>query len=177
MRVAGCGRAVRRGAHPLSLRGHRGRRLAVVFVVWVVAAAVLLALELHTTAFYAVFVALGLGVAAVLDVVAAPLWLQLVALTAVAGLGVAVARPILVRVVERGRQPLVLSGVQNLVGQRALTVDAVGDEHHPGHALLAGERWLAVSADGVPLPPQVEVVVAAVRGTTLVVRAESPKPA
>jgi membrane-bound ClpP family serine protease len=60
--------------------------------------------------------------------------------------------------------------VQDLVGQAALTVDEVGDEHHPGHALLAGERWLAVSENGLTLAPQSPVTVAAVRGTTLVVR-------
>jgi membrane-bound ClpP family serine protease len=63
-----------------------------------------------------------------------------------------------------------LPGVQGLVGQQAITVDVVGDELHPGHALLAGERWLAVTDSGQPLPADIPVTVAAVRGTTLVVR-------
>jgi membrane protein implicated in regulation of membrane protease activity len=46
----------------------------------------------------------------------------------------------------------------------------VGDEHHPGHAMLAGERWLAVTDSGTALGPDTPVTVAAVRGTTLVVR-------
>jgi membrane-bound ClpP family serine protease len=66
--------------------------------------------------------------------------------------------------------------VQDLIGQTALTVDEVGDEHHPGHALLAGERWLAIAENGLSLPPQSTVTIAAVRGTTLVVRLRPALP-
>jgi membrane protein implicated in regulation of membrane protease activity len=58
-----------------------------------------------------------------------------------------------------------------LVGARAVTVDAVGDERHPGHATLGNERWLAITDSPEPLAPDTPVVVAAVRGTTLLVRA------
>jgi membrane protein implicated in regulation of membrane protease activity len=141
-----------------------------MFLIWVVAAVLLLAIEVHTTAFYAVFIALGLLGAAVVDIAGGALWLQLVVLGVVAVAGVAGARRPLVRVMMRRQPDLVLSGVQNIVGQNAMTVDEVGDEHHPGHALLAGERWLAITESGQELPPDVHVVVAAVRGTTLVVR-------
>ena len=56
-----------------------------------------------------------------------------------------------------------------LVGQEALTLDEVGDEHHPGHVQLASERWLAVTDSTQPLGADVAVTVAAVRGTTLLV--------
>lgn len=140
-------------------------------VVWIVAAAALLALEVHTTAFYAVFVAAGLVAAAIAAVLGAELWVQVLVLALVASVGVVVARPPLLRILQRRRPSLVLAGVQNLVGQRALTVDEVGDQHHPGHVLLAGEHWLAVSTDDRSVPAGVVVVVTAVRGTTLVVRA------
>ncbi len=39
-----------------------------------------------------------------------------------------------------------------LVGQPAITLDTVGDEHHPGHALFANDRWLAVTDTAEPLP-------------------------
>ena len=126
-----------------------------MLVVWVVAAAVLLGIEIFATAFYAVFIAAGL-------------------IGGVSVLGVVVARPPLVRLMERRRPEVSLPGVQNIVGQRAMTVDEVGDEHHPGHAVLAGERWLAISEDGTPLPPDLAVTIAEVRGTTLVVRPAKP---
>jgi len=65
---------------------------------------------------------------------------------------------------------LTLPGASDsLVGQRALTIDDVGDEHHPGHARLAGERWLAVTEEPEGVPPETPVMVIEVRGTTLVV--------
>jgi membrane-bound ClpP family serine protease len=48
-----------------------------------------------------------------------------------------------------------------------LTLDVVGDERHPGHVRLAGERWLAVSGAERPIPAGTHVLVTAVRGTTL----------
>lgn len=138
--------------------------------LYILAAVLLLGIEAFTVAFFAVFVAVGLLAAAVTAAVGVPAWGQLVTLSAVSLLGLGVARPPLARALMRSRTPMLLPGVQDLVGQTALTVDVVGDEHHPGHALLAGERWLAIVESGRPVPPQSSVTVAAVRGTTLVVR-------
>lgn len=147
-----------------------------MFVLWAVLAAVLLAIEVFATAFYAVFIAAGLIGGAIVAAAGGALWLQLVVIIAVALVGVAGARPPLVRMMLRDRPTMVLKGVQGIVGQLAMTVDIVGDEHHPGHALLAGERWLAITDTDKPLPPDQQVTVAAVRGTTLVVRpAASPQ--
>src|SRR4029077_11254726 len=141
-----------------------------MFVVWAVVAAFLLPVEVFATAFYAVFIAAGLIGGAIVDAVGGPLWLQLLVIIVVSIVGVAGARPPLVRMMLRDRPNVVLKGVQGIVGQTAMTVDVVGDEHHPGHALLGGERWLAITDAAAPLPPDQTVTVAAVRGTTLVVR-------
>jgi len=63
----------------------------------------------------------------------------------------------------------IAGSADGLVGQPAITLDLVGDEHHPGHALFAGDRWLAITDTAEPLPAQVSVTVVAVRGTTLLV--------
>ena len=144
--------------------------------LYILAAVLLLGIEAFTVAFFAVFVAVGLLAAAVTAAVGVPVWGQLVTLSAVSLLGLGVARPPLARALMRSRTPMLLPGVQDLVGQTALTVDVVGDEHHPGHALLAGERWLAIVESGRPVPPQSSVTVAAVRGTTLVVRPLAARP-
>jgi membrane-bound ClpP family serine protease len=56
-----------------------------------------------------------------------------------------------------------------LVGEAVITLDQVGDETHPGHVRLAGERWLAISGSAMPIPPGTKVLVTEVRGTTLTV--------
>ena len=142
--------------------------------LYILVAVLLLGIEAFTLAFFAVFVAVGLLAAALTAAIGLPVWGQLLTLSAVSVAGLVVARPPLTRAMLRGRGAIHLPGVQDLVGQTALTVDEVGDEHHPGHALLAGERWLAIAENGLPLPPQSAVTVAAVRGTTLVVRPLPP---
>jgi membrane protein implicated in regulation of membrane protease activity len=147
-----------------------------VVALYILVAAVLLGIEALTLAFYAVFIAVGLFAAALAAAVGAPLAAQLVTLSAVSVAGLLMARPPLTRAMMRWRAPILLPGVQDLVGQTAFTVDVVGDEHHPGHAMLAGERWLAVAEGGTPLPPHTAVTVVLVRGTTLVVRPRAPLP-
>ena len=105
-------------------------------VVWLVVGVVLMAVELHHFAFYALFGALA-ALAATLVAVVAPsaIPLQVLVFVAVTVVGVA--------------------------------LDAIGDEHAPGHVRLAGERWLAVSGSDAVLPAGTVVTVTAVRGTTL----------
>jgi membrane protein implicated in regulation of membrane protease activity len=141
-----------------------------VVALYILVAVLLLGIEAFTLAFFAVFVAVGLLAAALTAAIGLPVWGQLATLSAVSIAGLALARPPIARAMMRSRTPMLLPGVQGLIGQTALTVDEVGDEHHPGHALLAGERWLAIAENGLPLPPRSTVTVAAVRGTTLVVR-------
>jgi membrane protein implicated in regulation of membrane protease activity len=140
-------------------------------IFWLVAGVLLLGVELLTVVFFSLFVAVGAFAACIAAGLGADTWLQVVLFVGVSMLGMVIGRPPLMRLVHDRRHDITLPGVQGLVGQRAVTVDLVGDELHPGHALLAGERWLAVTDAGLPLQPDVTVTVAEVRGTTLVVRA------
>jgi membrane protein implicated in regulation of membrane protease activity len=138
-------------------------------VVWVFLGIAALAVEAAiSTAFFAFFLAIGFGAGALADTFGLPVWLQFITVAVVAIAGTVFGRPLLVHRIAASSSSPVLA-INDLVGQRALIVDEVGDEHHPGHALLAGERWLAVSATASPLPADTPVLVAAVRGTTLIV--------
>ncbi|HLG91574.1 MAG TPA: NfeD family protein [Acidimicrobiales bacterium] len=138
-------------------------------VLWVVIAAVFLLGEALTLAFFAVFAAAGAAVAALVAWLGGPLWGQLVVAGALPVAGVWTLRPLLVRSIGRHRSHPSLAAGPAMVGQSALTLDRVGDEHHPGHVLYRGERWLAVTDDPEGLGPDTPVTIVAVRGTTLVV--------
>jgi membrane protein implicated in regulation of membrane protease activity len=150
---------------------------ALYFGLWVVMTVAFVLVEVHTLAFYALFVAAGSAVAAVTSLLGGSLWLQGLLFVVVCLGGWALVRPVLRSRFDRNVPVNKFHGIQasadGLVGQRAITLDTIGDEHHPGHLLFAGGRWLAVT-DAEPLPPQVQVVVVAVRGTTLLVH---PAPA
>ena len=139
-------------------------------IFWLVVGVLLLGVEVLSVAFFAAFLALGAFAACIAAGLGADTWVQVLLFVGVSLLGVALGRPPLLRMVHDRRHDTTLPGVQGLVGQRAVTVDVVGDDMHPGHAMLAGERWLAVTDGGEPLQPDVAVTVAAVHGTTLVVR-------
>jgi membrane protein implicated in regulation of membrane protease activity len=147
-----------------------------VYAVWFVAALALLVLELASTTFFSIFLAIGAFAAGLLAffIPDSPVWLQAVLAIAVALAGVVIGRPFLSRRLRRqGEGPLTPGVHGGFVGQRALALDEIGDELHPGHVRLAGETWLAFSDDHQASRGRSSVVVAAVRGTTLAVH---PQP-
>ncbi|MFN2582410.1 MAG: NfeD family protein [Candidatus Dormibacteria bacterium] len=141
------------------------------WVAWLVVGLLLVALEVHSQAFFAIFLAVGAFAATIVTAVGVPIWLSAVVFAGVSLGGTLFIRPGLKRLSDRHMGPrLALPGSSDgLVGSRALTVDAVGDEHHPGHARLAGEKWLAVTEEPGGVAPDTQVMVVDVRGTTLVV--------
>ncbi|HVC04335.1 MAG TPA: NfeD family protein [Candidatus Acidoferrales bacterium] len=142
-----------------------------MWVVWLLAGLVLVGLEIHTQAFYSLFLALGAFVATIVALFPDEVWVQAVAAAGVALLGTLLVRPTLVRISARHLGPkLAMPGASdNLVGQPALTLEPVGDENHPGHARLFNEKWLAVTTNPGGVPAHTQVTVVEVRGTTLVV--------
>lgn len=145
--------------------------LTWMWVVWLLAGLVLVGLEIHTQAFYSLFLALGAFVATIVALFPDEVWVQAVAAAGVALLGTLLVRPTLVRISARHLGPkLAMPGASdNLVGQPALTLEPVGDENHPGHARLFNEKWLAVTTNPGGVPAHTQVTVVEVRGTTLVV--------
>jgi membrane protein implicated in regulation of membrane protease activity len=145
----------------------------MMLVIWVVAGLALVAVELHTIAFYSIFLAAGCFAAGLLTLFVpdSPVWVQALLAAVVSLIGLVALRPFASRTFLHGSGGVVSRGVHGgLVGQEALTVDTVGDEHHPGHVQLAGERWLAVTDHAPALAADTAVTVTAVRGTTLLVR-------
>ena len=108
------------------------------FGLWVALTVAFVVLELHTQAYYALFAALGAAAAAVAAIAGGPLWLQGVLFAVLTVGGRRLVRPTLRSRFERATPIAKFRGIQasadGLVGQPAITLDTVGDEHHPGHA-------------------------------------------
>jgi membrane protein implicated in regulation of membrane protease activity len=142
-----------------------------VTLAWIAVGVVLIAVELHNVAFYALFAALGcFAGAAVSAVLPDAVALQAVTAVVVAGLGILFVRGRVSTAFAHHHQVDRARGVHGgLVGQEVLTLDVVGGLDRVGHVRLAGERWRAVSGDDAPIPPDTRVLVTAVQGTTLIV--------
>jgi membrane protein implicated in regulation of membrane protease activity len=135
------------------------------WVVWLVAAGVLLLAELFTLTFvlglFGVAAAVA-GAAAALDV---PVAAQLAAFAAASGVLWWLIRPL-----ERAhrREPAIATGTAALTGRKALVTEEV--TAHGGRVKLGGESWAARTlAAGLVLAPGTHVAVAKVDGATLVV--------
>lgn len=147
-----------------------------IYAIWFVAALALLILELASTTFFSIFLAAGAFAAGVLAffLPASPIWIQAVVALAVAMLGVVLVRPFVSKRLRRhGDGPLNPGVHGGFVGQRALAIDDIGDQLHPGHVRLAGETWMAFAEDHQAIATGAPVIVTAVRGTTLAVRPAS----
>jgi membrane protein implicated in regulation of membrane protease activity len=137
-------------------------------VVWLIVLAAFVIGEIYSRAFFALFVALAAGAAAITAAAGGPFALQ-AAMFVVVGLGgIAAARPPLKRAMTRGHYRLV-SGAAGLVGKEGVVAWAVGDNTSPGKVRIQGELWPAVSDDGGVIEPGALVLVLELRGTRFVV--------
>ena len=142
-----------------------------MLVAWIVLAALLIAVELHHLAFFAMFGALGAAGGAVVAA-AAPhaIAAQVATALIVTAVGVVVVRPFVSKAFARRGDGTVIHGVHGgLVGARGTTLDEVPFLER-GHVRLLGETWLARAADEKPIAAATPVVVVSVSGTTLTVR-------
>ena len=148
-----------------------------IYAIWFVAALALLVLELASTTFFSIFLAVGAFAAGLLAffVPDSPIWLQATVAIAVALLGVVVGRPFLSRRLRRQRR--------GAADARASTVASSGSARSPSTrsarsstratSAWPGETWLAFSDDHQTIPQGAPVIVTDVRGTTLAVRPAS----
>jgi len=143
-----------------------------VALVWIVLCVLLIGVELHHMAFFAMFGAAGSAAAAVVAFVApSAVAAQVVVAVGVATGGVIFVRPMMSQTFARRGPGTAVRGVHGgLIGARGLTIDEVRVDPS-GHVRLLGETWLAVTADGSLIPPSTAVIVTNVEGTTLTVRA------
>jgi membrane protein implicated in regulation of membrane protease activity len=143
------------------------------WVIWVVAAAVLLVVEATTTAFVAVYFGLAAAVTAVLALAGLPFALQLVAFAALSVGGMLATRPALKRLASS--RAVLRTGVDAMRGRKGVVIKPIS-ELDSGQVRVEGEIWTARNFyEGEPLAEGTRVEVVEVRGVTaLVVPAPSP---
>ena len=143
------------------------------WVVWVVAAVVLVIAEATTTAFVAIYFGFAALVTAAAALAGLPVALQLVVFGAVSVGSMAVTRPALRRAV--GRTSGIRTGVDAMQGRIGVVVRPIA-ELEPGQVKVGGETWTARSYyEGESIAAGSRVEVVRVEGVTaLVIAAPSP---
>lgn len=136
------------------------------WMVWLVLAVVLGAIEVFTLTFVLGLLAVAALVAALLGAIGLPVAVQIIGFVAASAAGIYLVRPILRRQLSGG--PVVRSGVEGLVGRSAVVLQPVdGDK---GLIKLSGEEWSARSIDeDLVIPVGAHVDVMEIDGATAVV--------
>lgn len=143
------------------------------WVIWVVAAVVLVIAEATTTAFVAIYFGFAALVTALAAVIGLPVALQLVVFGVVSVGSMVLTRPALRRAV--GRSSGIRTGVDAMQGRIGVVVRPIA-ELEPGQVKVGGETWTARSFyDGESIPEGARIEVVRVEGVTaLVIAAPSP---
>jgi membrane protein implicated in regulation of membrane protease activity len=138
------------------------------WIIWLVAALLLGAGELHARGFFLAPLAAGAALAAGASFVGASVAVSLVVFMVVSVLVLRTLRPLALR---RGRPGMVLrTGAAALVGQRALVVERIANDEDLGRVKIDGEVWTARSFDEDAVIDKGDVVeVVAIRGATALV--------
>jgi membrane protein implicated in regulation of membrane protease activity len=138
------------------------------WILWLVAACILGAGELHTGGFFLAPFAIGAGAATVLSLAGVPTAAAVIVFLAASALVFMTLRPIATR--HRRLPPPIRSGAAALVGRPAVVLERIANREGVGCVKIDGEVWTARSYDEdevIDAGERVEVVE--IRGATALV--------
>lgn len=137
-----------------------------LWVVWLVAAAVLGVAELLTTTLALALVAVGALAAAAVSALGANAGVQILAFVVVSLAGITLIRPLGLKRLQR--HPTLRTGTAALVGQTGLVLADVSP--HGGRIRIGGEEWSARPYDEMSvIPSGATVDILQIKGATALV--------
>lgn len=142
-------------------------------IAWLIAFVVFLVVEGMTASLTSIWFAGGALAALVAQVCGAPLKPQLAVFVVVSFALFLMVRPFTARYLHKKKTD---TNVDSFSGRKAVVKTRIDNEAGTGSAILAGETWLARAAsDGEIFEPNTVVVITAVSGAKLIVKAVQPE--
>jgi membrane protein implicated in regulation of membrane protease activity len=137
-----------------------------MFWIWVAIAAVFIVAEIFTAGFFLFPFAVGAGVAALINFLGLPAWLQWVCFLGLSGILVLTSR----RLADRfSHEPPEKVGVDRLIGQTGLVIEAIDPVTDSGRVRIKKDEWRATTDDESSVDVNEKVRVVRVEGAHLVV--------
>ncbi len=142
---------------------------------WLIVALVCIALEFHSAAFVAVFMAVSSIVTLILSILGVPMWAQFLVWVVLSAVLVLTLRPYALRRFRHGHHAheLVEPTRSTMTGRVGVVEVEVGDASEPGRVKVEGESWKAVTTAAHSLKAGTRIVVDKVQSTTLWVLPEN----
>lgn len=117
------------------------------YYYWLIAAIVLVILEIMTAGFGVICFAIGAAFAALVSGLGGTLTWQVVVFVVVSMLAFIFLRPVVIRFLEK-KSKNVKTNADALVGRKGVVSECIDAEQHTGRVAIDGDDWKAVSEDG-----------------------------
>jgi len=139
---------------------------SLMFWIWVAIAAVFTVAEIFTAGFFLFPFAVGAGVAALINFLGLPSWLQWICFLLLSGVFVLTSR----RLANRfSHEPPEKVGVDRLIGQTGLVIELIDPMTDSGLVRIEKDEWRATSVDDSRIDADAKIRVIRVEGAHLVV--------
>ena len=144
------------------------------WLIWFVAAVVLVVAEMFTAGFWLACLAVGCVAAGLVGLIPfAGLTLETIAFTATSLASMIGLRPVFMKRFQLGPGGDVRTGIDALLGKTGIVLERIDPRARVGRVKVEGEDWRGASVDDTPIEVGARVTVIQVDGTTLVVEKES----
>lgn len=128
------------------------------YYFWLIAAIILVIIEIFTAGFGSICFAFGALGAAIADYAGASLTWQLVIFAVVSLLAFVFVRPFVIRFLERKNKD-VKTNADALVGRKGIVIEEINPKTHSGHVKVDGDEWKAISETGEGIAEGTEVEI------------------
>ena len=118
-----------------------------VYQIWLIAAIVLVIVEICTAGFGSICFAIGAGLAALAAGLGAGSTWQILVFAIVSLLTFIFLRPVVVKFLERNSKD-VKTNADALIGKKVVVSEDIDSVAHTGRVKVDGDEWTAVSEDG-----------------------------
>ena len=129
-----------------------------IYQYWLIAAIILVIVEICTAAFGSICFAIGAGFAALAAGLGASFTWQIVIFALVSMLTFIFLRPVVIRFLEK-RSKDVKTNADALIGRKGVVSERIDSAQHTGRVAVDGDDWKAVTADGTAVEKGEEVVI------------------
>ena len=136
-------------------------------LIWLAVLFVCIVIEVATMGLATIWFAGGALVAAILAMVKAPLWAQVVAFFLVSIVLLIFTRPVAVRYFNKNRAK---TNIDSLIGKEAIVLSEIDNLQGIGRVQVDGKEWTARTiANGIKIPVGAVVIVNKIDGVKLLV--------
>ena len=128
------------------------------YYYWLIAAIVLVILEIMTAGFGVICFAIGAAFAALVSGLGGTLTWQVVVFVVVSMLAFIFLRPVVIRFLDK-KSKNVKTNADALIGRKGVVSERIDGEQHTGRVAIDDDDWKAVSVDGSVIEKGVDVEI------------------